>query len=220
MVILNPKFVVIHHSVTDGSYQTGLNIIARQEKNFGKNSVTNSYHFMITIEGHIISWKPENLMIGHCGVDGYSYSNEPCNANSIGICFLGNFEKENVPEIQFQAGLMLIKGLLKKYNIKDIVGHRDIINTECPGRNLYELIPNIKKEVFMPIEKWEEEVIKFAHQKGWIKELDLHLSKSKEPFTRAETLATLMNFYNTFEKEMLTKIVIEILKDLANKLEV
>lgn len=219
MVILNPQFIIIHHSVTDGSYQTGLNIIKRQEQNFGKNSVTNSYHFMLTIEGHIISWKPENLMIGHCGVDGYSYSNEPCNANSLGICFLGNFEKENVPEIQFQAGLMLIKGLVKKYNIKDIVGHRDIINTECPGANLYKRIPEIKKEVFkMPLEKWEEEVIKNAFNKGWIKDSDIHLSKAKEPFSRAEVLAVLMNYNNSNDKVMIKKIVKEILLEILKEI--
>lgn len=217
-MILNPKYIVIHHSVTPGDYNTGLNVIKRQEQAFGKNSVKNSYHFIVSKEGHIITWKPENLVIGHCGFDGYTYSDEPCNFNSLAVCFLGNFEIEEVPKIQLEVGKVLIKSLVKKYKIKDVVGHRDIISTSCPGKNLYKLIPEIKEEIM--IDKWEEEVIKFAHQKGWIKELDLHLSKAKEPFSRAEALATLMNFYNTFEKEMLTKIVIEILKDLANKLEV
>lgn len=166
-MILNPKYIVIHHSVTPGDYNTGLNVIKRQEQAFGKNSVKNSYHFIVSKEGHIITWKPENLVIGHCGFDGYTYSDEPCNFNSLAVCFLGNFEVEEVPNIQYQLGKVLIKSLVKKYNIKDVVGHRDIINTECPGKNLYKLIPEIKKEVFMDTKK---DIINWALQKGIIKD--------------------------------------------------
>ena len=169
MVMLNPKFIVIHHSVTDGSYQTGLNIIKRQGETFGKDSVKNCYHYMISKEGHIIAWKPENLVIGHCGVDGDYKWDKPCNFNSFGICFLGNFEIDEVSEKQYQTGLVLIKALVEKYNIKDIYGHKDVINTECPGKNLYKLIPKIKKEVFMD---WKQDVFNEAVKRGWHNAVD------------------------------------------------
>lgn len=185
------KYIIIHHSATsDGSYQTGLNIIKNQEKNFGKNSNSNAYHYMVTSDGRIIPWKPETTIVGHCGYDGYSYSDEPCNFNSLGICFLGNFQINKVPEKQLEAGMVLIKSLVQKYKIKDILGHRDVIRTECPGENLYILIPKIKEVCFMA--DWKQELLNWAVQKGIIKNPELHQDLDK-PFTKAEILAIIKN---------------------------
>ena len=184
------KYIIIHHSATDGRYETGINIIKNQEKKYGKNSNSNAYHYMITNDGRIIPWKSENVVVGHCGYDGYSYSTEPCNFNSLGICFLGNFEKNEVPQKQLEAGLALIKGLVKKYNIKKIYGHRDVTNTDCPGKFLYTKIPYIEKEVFMS--DWKNELLNWAVQKGIIKNPELHQNLDI-PFTKAEMLAILKN---------------------------
>jgi len=64
---------------------------------------------------------------------------------SIGICFLGTFEKIEVPTEQFNAGVELIKTLMKEYNIPliNVIRHRDVVSdishvansTECPGKN-------------------------------------------------------------------------------------
>jgi len=64
---------------------------------------------------------------------------------SVGICFLGNFEKIEMPIEQFNAGVELIKTLMEEYNIPliNILRHRDVVSdlthtansTECPGKN-------------------------------------------------------------------------------------
>ncbi|NMB82943.1 MAG: N-acetylmuramoyl-L-alanine amidase [Ignavibacteria bacterium] len=196
--LTSPKFVVIHHSVTDSFYQTGLNIVKNQQKKYGKDSVRDAYHYMVTGDGYIIPWIPENVVSGHCGLDGNNNWTIPCNFNSLAVCFLGDFEKKEIPEKQFELGLVLIKTLVKKYYIIDIVGHRDIIATECPGKNLYKLIPEIKKEVFMD---WKEDVINWALQKGLITSQDWLKNKDK-PITIAELLAIIKNLTDKLKIEI------------------
>lgn len=204
------KYIIIHHSVTDGSYETGLNVIKNQEKNYGKNSNSNAYHYMVTEDGRIIRWKPENVVVGHCGYDGYSYSEEPCNLNSLGVCFLGNFQYQDIPKKQLEAGMVLIKALVKKYNIQDIYGHRDIVNTQCPGDYLYNKIPDIKKQVLKALD-WREEVINFNYEHKIIKDKQYHLERLGSPMAREEIFACLMNLINTIDKEKLKEIVNDII---------
>ena len=64
---------------------------------------------------------------------------------SVGICFLGNFEKIEMPIEQFNAGVKLIKTLMSEYNVPliNVLRHRDVVSdishtansTQCPGKN-------------------------------------------------------------------------------------
>ncbi|MGC8979294.1 S-layer homology domain-containing protein [Caldisericum sp.] len=64
---------------------------------------------------------------------------------SVGICFVGNFENIEMPIEQFNAGVQLIKTLMKEYNIPliNVIRHKDVVSdishtansTECPGKN-------------------------------------------------------------------------------------
>ena len=54
------------------------------------------------------------------------------NSNSIGICAEGDYNNEIMPEIQKQAIIELIADIKKRYNIKWIKGHREILSTSCP----------------------------------------------------------------------------------------
>ena len=83
------------------------------------------YHFFIRKSGEIWRGRPEDRVGAHT----VSY-----NANSIGICFEGNFENEPMPELQKAAGLELIAYLKGKYPIKDIKGHGELKATACPGK--------------------------------------------------------------------------------------
>lgn len=69
----------------------------------------------------------------------------------IQICLVGNFNKETVSSVQFDALVKLIKVLREQYNvpIRNIREHKDIKgkNTECPGSNFpfYMLLTELKK---------------------------------------------------------------------------
>ncbi len=83
------------------------------------------YHFFIRKNGEVWRGRPEDRVGAHT----VSY-----NANSIGICFEGNFELEQMPSAQKAAGHELIAYLKGKYPIKDIKGHGELKATACPGK--------------------------------------------------------------------------------------
>ena len=63
----------------------------------------------------------------------------------------GNFEKEIPTPAQIHSLEGLVTWLCKIYNITPgthtIVGHRDVNSTDCPGRHLYVMLPQIRKDV-------------------------------------------------------------------------
>jgi len=59
------------------------------------------------------------------------------NYNGIGICLVGNYSQENVPQKQMDSLVYLVNVLRRFYRIplKNIMGHSQVsgANTECPG---------------------------------------------------------------------------------------
>lgn len=84
------------------------------------------YHFFVRKDGTIYRGRPEDTIGAHA-------SNN--NSDSIGICAEGNFEVETMPEAQKRALKELVSYLKKKYNITVVQRHRDIGQTDCPGKN-------------------------------------------------------------------------------------
>lgn len=58
------------------------------------------------------------------------------NKNSIGIALECNFEKDNPTEAQMKSLVKLSADMIIKYNLNDVLGHRDVYETLCPGENL------------------------------------------------------------------------------------
>ncbi len=84
------------------------------------------YHFFIRKNGEIWRGRPEDRVGAHT----VSY-----NGRSVGICFEGNFQLEQMPQAQLAAGQELIAYLKSKYPIKDIKGHGELKSTACPGKS-------------------------------------------------------------------------------------
>lgn len=115
--------IVLHHS--------GVTVLQSVEviHNYHKNTNGWSgigYHFYVRKDGKIYRGRPENTVGAHA---------VGANYNSIGICFEGNFSKEKMGEAQLKAGLELVAYLKDKYNVSVVKGHRDVDNSECPGKN-------------------------------------------------------------------------------------
>ena len=115
--------IVCHHSGV--TVLQSVEIIHDYHKNT-KGWAGIGYHFYIRKDGSIYRGRPENTVGAHA---------VGANYNSIGICFEGNFSKEEMGQPQLKAGQELIAYLKEKYNISKVVGHRDIDNSECPGNN-------------------------------------------------------------------------------------
>ena len=84
------------------------------------------YHFVVRKDGTIERGRPEDTVGSHA---------QNCNSDSIGICFEGNFETEEMPEAQKAAGKELVAYLKQKYGISNVQRHKDVCATACPGKN-------------------------------------------------------------------------------------
>ncbi|HHU22844.1 MAG TPA: N-acetylmuramoyl-L-alanine amidase [Clostridiales bacterium] len=85
-----------------------------------------AYHYYVRKDGSVYRGRPENWIGGHTA----DYNN-----NSIGICFEGNFETEEMPRVQMDSGRRLVSDILKRYPSLTVLGHKDLNATACPGKN-------------------------------------------------------------------------------------
>jgi len=139
---------ILHHSATDyqanaedtTGKQIGKTICDRAQEKWKKEfpDYKCDYHFIIGHTGETFKTQPIEQPAWH-------YTNYNANLASVGICFLGNFEKIEMPTEQFNAGVQQIKRFMKQYNIPliNILRHGDIVSditgrsgsAECPGKN-------------------------------------------------------------------------------------
>ena len=82
------------------------------------------YHFLVRKDGTIYRLRPEDKVGAHAYGSNY---------NSLGVCFEGNYMKEDMPEDQKEAGKKLVAYLKNKYGISTVQAHRDVCATSCPG---------------------------------------------------------------------------------------
>lgn len=82
------------------------------------------YHFLVRKDGSVYRGRPEDTVGAHAGNNNY---------DSIGICFEGSFDREQMNEVQRTAGAELVAYLKDKYGITKVQKHSDVNATGCPG---------------------------------------------------------------------------------------
>lgn len=82
------------------------------------------YHFFVRKDGSVYRGRPEDTVGAHAGNNNY---------DSIGVCFEGSFDKEEMGETQKRAGQELVAYLKGKYGITQVQKHSDVNATGCPG---------------------------------------------------------------------------------------
>ena len=117
--------IVIHHSGNADS------VDKIRDLHVNKNGWDDiGYHFMISREGEVFIGRAVDVIGAH--VQGH-------NSDSIGICLIGNFDREEPCEHQLNALEKLIGRLMEDFLLESdcIKLHRDL-NPEksCPGRNI------------------------------------------------------------------------------------
>lgn len=118
----------------------GVRAIRKLHRDRGYDDI--GYHFVIDKYGRI--WKGRDIEKegAHVKTD---------NTNSIGICICGNFEEKAPSSSQIKALEKLIIKLYKKFGKLKILGHKDYsgADTLCPGKYLYQLLPDVKRQIPM-----------------------------------------------------------------------
>jgi hypothetical protein len=133
--------IIVHHTgIPDTSAYEGIATIQgiQHYHMHTKHWLDIGYHFLIGPEGTIYRGRPEGVSGAHCVP----------NTGKIGISVIGNFEIEKI-SVEARASLVaLLKYLCPANNVprERIFGHRDFATTDCPGANLYELLPQIVEE--------------------------------------------------------------------------
>lgn len=137
-----PNKIIYHHAARSEWTTEGVNEF---HKSKGWNGI--GYNFYIRKDGTIYSGRPENAEGAHTRGE---------NNNSIGICLEGNFEEEELTKEQIDSLVNLSLYISLKYDVYKIIGHKDVYETLCPGRNfpigkirdkVVNLLKNSKKEL-------------------------------------------------------------------------
>lgn len=98
------------------------------------------YHYVIRKDGTIEQGR-KPLAVG-----AHAYHH---NKNSVGICVAGNFDLGKPNHKQMDSLKLLTAWLCQKYELNPmkrgvIVGHRNLNDTDCPGKNLYSKLDEIR----------------------------------------------------------------------------
>ncbi|MFQ6000910.1 MAG: N-acetylmuramoyl-L-alanine amidase, partial [Anaerolineae bacterium] len=148
-----PQKFVIHHTVTSNFSPDPA---AAVRAVFYYHAVTLGwgdigYNFLVDWQG--------NIYEGRKGGDGVVGAHaRRYNYGSIGIALLGNFTSTDITPQMEQALVDLIAWEADRYGIDprkesyfidreipNIVGHRDLLQTSCPGERLYQQMPRIRE---------------------------------------------------------------------------
>jgi len=123
-MILNQ--IILHHSLTKDSKTVSWDAIRNYHVNTLKfNDI--GYHFGI----ELINSRYEILMGRMLDQVGAHTKNHN---DTIGICFMGNFDIDDVPMPQWRLGIKLVRSLMSVLNISIVKGHREYAGYKsCPG---------------------------------------------------------------------------------------
>lgn len=124
------RYIVVHYSATYPHQNVTAADIDRMHKGRGFNKI--GYHYFYRRDGTEEVGRQENEVGAH--VAGF-------NTGSIGLCWAGGIETKTGPNVgvknitpqQEEALIKRIKILKQKWPNAQVVGHRDLKPTQCPG---------------------------------------------------------------------------------------
>ncbi len=127
---MTPKYIILHHSLTKDSRTVSWGAIRDyQVRILGWNNI--GYHAGIELVGD----SNEVLLCRMPDVAGAH--TRGLNSCSLGLCFIGNFDLNQVPTDQWKLGVKLVKSWRSLFSIpiNHVQGHRDYASYKsCPGK--------------------------------------------------------------------------------------
>ena len=129
--------IIIKHTGNPTDDDLSAEQLHRSHQNLGWAGV--GYHFIVRKDGSIELGRPVECVGAHA--EGFNYC-------SIGIHVCGNFDMAEPTEAQINALPMLIADICEAYGLiasdSVVMGHRDLMATDCPGNNLYKQLDTIR----------------------------------------------------------------------------
>ncbi|HHT9152142.1 MAG TPA: peptidoglycan recognition protein family protein [Candidatus Hypogeohydataceae bacterium YC40] len=138
------SYIVIHHSASYAGNANAFDYIHRVKRGWEGGL---GYHFVIG-NGH--GSGDGQIEVGHrwlCQYHGAHAGVAEYNQHGIGICLVGNFQEDSPTPKQLASLVALIRELQQLCGIpsENVILHRHVRNTECPGRNFpyYEVLAKL-----------------------------------------------------------------------------
>ena len=128
--------VVIHHTGNPTDDDLSAEEINASHQARGWSCI--GYHYVVRKDGTIEVGRP------HWTIGAHAYGH---NSHTIGVHVCGNFEIGEPTSEQIESLAMLIANLCTDYGLSidrsHIVGHRELMSTACPGRNLFAMMDTV-----------------------------------------------------------------------------
>ncbi len=164
--------VIVHHTASTANLNNPKQAIRDiyQWHAMGRQWGDIGYNYIIDSQGNIYEGRygGEKVIGAHAGKS---------NAGAIGISVMGNYETGDVSDASLVALARLISEKTKIHGIdpteksifrgqvtNNVLGHRDVMSTTCPGKNLYDKLPFVAQLAKTDLETTVEEPL-FKKQK-------------------------------------------------------
>ena len=153
----NVDMLVIHHTGSEVDRDFSAKEINDMHIN-GNHWSGIGYHFVVRKNGDIERGRPEWAIGAHA---------QGSNYHTLGIHLSGEYHLGNAipPEAQLESTARLVAYLCEKYDIQisrsNVVGHREVGESDCPGDRLFALLPKIvnrAKEITLGITNSMEDI--------------------------------------------------------------
>lgn len=130
--LLDIDQIVLHHSATLNGTALAFANFHIQERDWPGIG----YHFVIAKNGEIEQVNELTTV---------SYHTQGQNLQAIGICLVGDYDKQTIPDAQLSCCVLLCRHLFQKLGRELIInGHNQYASKSCPGHNTkIDLIRNL-----------------------------------------------------------------------------
>lgn len=138
------RYIVVHHSASPSGSAEAFDYYHRVKRGWDRGL---GYHFVI---GNGNGTGNGQIEVGHRWVyqiEGAHAGLAEYNQHGIGICLVGNFDEDYPTHEQLESLIVLVRELQRVCHIpsENVVMHRHIKTTDCPGRNFpyYEVLTRL-----------------------------------------------------------------------------
>lgn len=132
------RHIVLHHSASRGGDVDSIDAQHSQLTDAeGRRWRGIGYHFVIGNGQDMADGQVEATFRWHDQLPGAHAGKREYNEAGIGICLIGNFDEQAPTPRQLAACKQLVRELGTRYEIEpeQVVGHRDVKATACPGQH-------------------------------------------------------------------------------------
>jgi len=132
------KYIIVHSSATKPSQNVTVQSIRSDHLQRGFSDI--GYHYVIDRRGFLFPGRD----LEYQGAHTYDKKNKISYNNNIGVCLIGGLSEQGKAEFNFTWPQMdklmhiIFKLKLDYSSIQGVVGHRDLVQTECPSFNVKE----------------------------------------------------------------------------------